>query len=81
MPRLQPLHRIERDLQREVEQRRGADDGKARHDRQIEFETLGDDEDRRELSERGKPAQPQDGVQPDIALRVAQVGGGRKFRA
>ena len=33
------------------------------------------DEDRRELPQRCEPAQPQDGIQPDVAARMAEIGG------
>ena len=77
--RLQPLHRVEGDLQRQIEQRRQADDDEAGHDRQVEFEALHHDEDRRELAQHGEPAQPQDGVQADMALRMAEVGSACDF--
>jgi hypothetical protein len=35
-----------------------------------------DDEDGCELAEHGKPAQPQDRVQPDMRARFAEIGGG-----
>jgi hypothetical protein len=76
MHTLQPLHRMDLDLQREVHQRRQRDDDEAGHDRHVELEALSHHEDRRELAERGKPAQPQDRIQPDRAPRMAEVGGG-----
>ena len=74
MDRLQPLHRIEGDLQRQIDQRRQADDDEAGHDRHVEFEPLRHDEDRGELAQHREPAQPQDGVQADMTLRMAEVG-------
>ena len=74
--RLQPLHRVEGDLQREIEQRRKADDGDAGNDGNVEFQPLRHDEDRGELAERRQPAQPQDRIQTDIAVRMAEIGGG-----
>ena len=73
--RLEPLHRIEGDLQSKVEQCRQPDDRHAGNDRNVEFESMRDDEDRRELPQRCEPAQPQDGIQPDIAARMAEIGG------
>src|SRR5262249_1616746 len=73
--RLQPLHWIECDLQREVYGRRQADDDKAWQDRQIQIEALHHDEEGGELSESREPAQPQDRVQTDIAPRMAKIGG------
>ena len=49
---------------------------KAGDDRKFEIESLGDNEDRGELAEHRKPAQPQNGVQADIAARVAEIGSG-----
>ena len=74
--RLQPLHRVEGDLQREIEQRRQADDGDAGNDGDVEFQPLRHDEDRGELAERRQPAQPQDRIETDIAARMAEIGGG-----
>jgi hypothetical protein len=48
----------------------------AGRDRDVEFEPLGHDENRRELAEHGEPAQPQYRIQPDIAARMAKIGGG-----
>ena len=73
--RFQPLHRIEGDLQHQIEQRREADDGDAGDDREIEIEPLHHDKNSRELAEHGKPAQPQNRVQTDIAARMAEIGG------
>ena len=73
--RLQPLHRIEGGLYGQIDQRRQADDRKAGNDRQIEIQPLGNDEDGGELAEHRKPAQPQNGVQTDIAARVTEIGG------
>ena len=72
--RLQPLHRIEGDLQRQIEQRGQADDGEAGNHRDVEFEPLRHDEDGGELAEHGEPAQPQDGIQTDMAARMAKIG-------
>ncbi len=74
--RLQPLHRIEGGLQREIEQRGQADNGDAGNDGKVELEALHHDEDGGELAEHGEPAQPQDRIQTDIAARVAEIGGG-----
>ena len=74
--RLQPLHRVEGDLQRQVEQRRKADDGDAGDDVDVELEPLHHDENGGELPEHGEPAQPQDRVEADIAARMAKIGGG-----
>ncbi len=57
--RLQPLHRVETDLQDKVEQPGQADNGHTGDNLDIEFEPLDHDEDGRELAERGEPAQPQ----------------------
>ena len=48
----------------------------------VELEPLRHDEDRGELAQHREPAQPQDGVQADMPLRGAEVGGGesRSFR-
>ncbi|MGY3693983.1 hypothetical protein ACVIGA_004063 [Bradyrhizobium sp. USDA 3240] len=40
----------------------------------VEFQSLGHDEDRDELAERGEPAQPQDRIQADIAAGLAEIG-------
>ena len=73
--RFQPLHRVEGDLQREIEQRREADDGDAGNDGKVEFQPLRHDEDRGELAERRQPAQPENRIQTDIAVRKAEIGG------
>ena len=72
--RLQPLHRIERDLQREIQQRREADNGDAGHHGNVEFQPLCHDEDRGELAEHRQPAQPQNRIQTDIAVWLAEIG-------
>ena len=74
--RFQPLHRVEGDLQHQIEQRGQADDGDAGNHRDVEFEPLRHDENGGELAEHGEPAQPQDGIQTDIAARMAKIGGG-----
>ena len=74
--RFQPLHRVEGDLQHQIEQRGQADDGEAGNHRDVEFEPLRHDENGGELAEHGEPAQPQDGIQTDIAARMAKIGGG-----
>ena len=76
MLRLEPAHRIEGDLQRDVDGRRERDHRQAGNQRQLEIEPLLDDEDGRELAEHGEPAQPQDRVQPDMRARFAKIGGG-----
>ena len=76
--RLQPLHRVEGDLQHQVEQGGQADDGDAGDDRDVEFESLHHDENGGELAEHREPAQPQDGVQTDMAARMAKIGGERR---
>ena len=45
-------------------------------DGDVEFQPLGDDEDGRELAERRQPAQPQDRIQTDIAVRMSKIGDG-----
>src|SRR5277367_4136345 len=72
--RLEPLHRIEPELKDQIQKRGKADDGEARHDLDIEFKTLLDDEDSRELPKRGEPAQPQNRVQTDLAARETKIG-------
>ncbi len=42
----------------------------------VEFQPLRHDEDRGELAERRQPAQPEDGIETDIAARMAKIGGG-----
>ncbi len=74
--RLQPPHRVERDLQCKIEDRRQADDDDAGHHRQVEFQSLHDDENGGELAQHGEPAEPQDGVEADLALRMAKVEAG-----
>jgi len=74
--RLQPLHRVESDLQDEIEQGGQADDGHTGGDLDIEFEPLDHDEDGDELAEHGEPTQPQYRVQTDIAARMTKIGGG-----
>jgi hypothetical protein len=71
--RRQALHRIDGDLQRQGDESGGRDDGDAGDDRNVEIETLHDEENRGELAEGGQPAQPQDGIKTDIALRMAQI--------
>ena len=73
--RLQPLHRVEGNLQCEIEQRRNADDGDAGNDGEVEFQPMRHDEDRGELAERCQPAQPEDRIETDIAVRKAEIGG------
>ena len=53
-----------------------ADDGDAGNDGKVEFQPLRHDEDRGELAERRQPAQPEDGIETDIAVRKAEIGGG-----
>jgi hypothetical protein len=72
--RLQPLHRIERDLQHEIGQRREADNGAAGNHGKLETQPLRHDEDRGELAERRQPAQPQYGIETDVAARMAKIG-------
>ena len=74
---LEPLHRVEGDLQRQIEQCRKADDGEAGHDGQVEFEALRHDEDGRELPKRREPAQTQDRVEPDTPFGMAKLGSSR----
>ena len=73
--RFQPLHRVEGNLQREIEHRRNADNGNAGDDGKLEFQPLPHDEDRGELAERSQPAQPQDRIETDIAVSKAEIGG------
>jgi hypothetical protein len=74
--RFQPLHRIERDLQREIDQRREADNGDARNDGNVELQPVRHDEDRGELAERRQPAQPQYRIETDMAEWMAKIGAG-----
>ena len=74
--RFQPLHRVEGDLQHQIEQRGQPDDGDAGYHRDVEFEPLHHDEDGGELAQHRQPAQPQDRIQTDIAARMAEIGGG-----
>jgi hypothetical protein len=69
LDRLKPLHRIDRGLQRQIEQRRHADDADTGDDLDVELQPLRHDEDRCELAQHGEPAQPQQGVQADVSLR------------
>ena len=72
--RLQPLHRVEDGLHREIDHRRKADDHEAGEDRELEIQSLRDDEDGGELPQNGQPPQSQDGVEADIAVRLAKFG-------
>jgi hypothetical protein len=63
-------------LQREIEHGRDADHGGAGDDRKLEFQPMRHDEDRGELAQRRQPAQPEDGIETDIAVRQAKIGGG-----
>jgi len=63
-------------LQREIEQRRNADDGNAGNDGKGEFQPMRHDEDRGELAECCQPAQPENRIETDIAVRKAEIGGG-----
>src|SRR6202022_4888164 len=63
-------------LQHQVEQGGQADDGNAGDDLDVEPEPLRHDEDGGKLPEHGEPAQPQDRIQPDVAARMAKIGGG-----
>ena len=74
--RLQPPHRVEHDLQRQIEDGRQADDDDAGHHGHVEFQSLHDDENGGELAQHGEPAQPEDGVEADVAMRVAEVEAG-----
>ena len=74
--RFQPLHRVEGDLQCEIDQRRQADNGDAGNDGNVEFQPLRHDEDRSQLAEGCEPAQPQYRIQTDMAARLAKIGGG-----
>lgn len=77
LDRLQPVHRIGRGLESQIERRRQGDDADAGDDLDIELQSLRYDEDRGELAQHREPAQPQDRVQADMPLRVAEVGGGK----
>ena len=74
--RFQPLHRVERDLQYEIGQRRKADNGDAGDHGNVKIQSLRHDEDRGELAERRQPAQPQYCIKTDMAARMAKVGVG-----
>ncbi len=65
--RLEPLRLMKAHAQRHIEQRRERDDGEARPDRHLEFEAEMHHQNGRELADHGKPAQPDQSIQPHVS--------------